>query len=40
MESGEAGLRGHRAEAANQLIEQVGEELRALMRREDTSAVR
>ena len=40
MDSGEAGLRGHRAEAANQLIEQVGEELRALMRREDTSAVR
>ena len=40
MDSGEAGLRGHRAEAANQLIEQVGEELRSLMRREDTSAVR
>ena len=40
MDSGEAALRGHRAEAANQLIEQVGEELRALMRREDTSAVR
>ena len=40
MESGEAGLRGHRAEAANQLIEQVGEELRSLMRREGTSAVR
>jgi ketol-acid reductoisomerase len=40
MDSGEAGLRGHRAEAANQLIEQVGEELRGLMRREDTSAVR
>ncbi len=40
MESGEAGLRGHRAEAANQLIEQVGEELRGLMRREGTSAVR
>ena len=40
MESGEAGLRGHRAEAANQLIEQVGEELRSLMRREDASAVR
>jgi ketol-acid reductoisomerase len=40
MDSGEAGLRGHRAEAANQLMEQVGEELRALMRREDTSAVR
>jgi ketol-acid reductoisomerase len=40
MDSGEAGLKGHRAEAANQLIEQVGEELRALMRREDTSAVR
>jgi len=40
MDSGESGLRGHRAEAANQLIEQVGEELRALMRREDTSAVR
>ena len=39
MESGEAGLKGHRAEAANQLIEQVGEELRSLMRREDTSAV-
>ena len=39
MDSGEAGLRGHRAEAANQLIEQVGEELRSLMRREDTSAV-
>ena len=39
MESGEAGLKGHRAEAANQLIEQVGEELRGLMRREDTSAV-
>jgi ketol-acid reductoisomerase len=40
MDSGEAGLKGHRAEAANQLIEQVGDELRALMRREDTSAVR
>jgi ketol-acid reductoisomerase len=40
MDSGEAGLRGHRAEAANQLIEQVGAELRGLMRREDTSAVR
>jgi ketol-acid reductoisomerase len=40
MESGEAGLRGHRAEAANQLIETVGEELRSLMRREDASAVR
>jgi len=40
MESGESGLRGHRAEAANQLIEQVGEELRSLMRREDASAVR
>jgi ketol-acid reductoisomerase len=40
MESGEAGLRGHRAEAAGQLIETVGEELRALMRREDASAVR
>jgi ketol-acid reductoisomerase len=40
MESGEAGLRGHRAEAANQLIEQVGEELRSLMRREGTGAVR
>jgi ketol-acid reductoisomerase len=40
MDSGESGLRGHRAEAANQLIEQVGEELRALMRREDPSAVR
>jgi ketol-acid reductoisomerase len=40
MESGEAGLQGHRAEAANQLIETVGEELRSLMRREDTSAVR
>jgi ketol-acid reductoisomerase len=39
MESGEAGLRGHRAEAVNQQIETVGEELRALMRREDTSAV-
>jgi ketol-acid reductoisomerase len=39
MESGEAGLRGHRAEAANQQLETVGEELRALMRREDTSAV-
>jgi hypothetical protein len=32
MESGEAGLRGHREEAANQLLEQVGEELRSLMR--------
>ena len=40
MESGEAGLRGHRAEAANQLLEQVGEELRGLMHREDPSAVR
>jgi ketol-acid reductoisomerase len=40
MESGEAGLRGHRAEAANQLLETVGEELRSLMRREDASAVR
>ena len=40
MESDEAGLRGHRAEAANQQIETVGEELRGLMRREDTSAVR
>jgi ketol-acid reductoisomerase len=39
MESGEAGLKGHRAEARNQQIEIVGEELRALMRREDTSAV-
>ena len=39
MESGESGLRGHRAEAVNQQIETVGEELRALMRREDTSAV-
>jgi len=39
MDSGEAGLKGHRAEAASQLIEQVGEELRSLMRREDTSAV-
>ena len=39
MDSGEAGLRGHRAEAANQLIETVGEELRSLMRREDASAV-
>jgi ketol-acid reductoisomerase len=39
MESGEAGLKGHRAEARNQQIEVVGEELRALMRREDTSAV-
>jgi ketol-acid reductoisomerase len=39
MESGEAGLRGHREEAANQLLEQVGEELRSLMRREGASAV-
>ena len=39
MDSGEAGLRGHRAEAANQLIETVGEELRGLMRRESSSAV-
>jgi ketol-acid reductoisomerase len=39
MESGEAGLKGHRAEAAKQQIEVVGDELRALMRREDTSAV-
>jgi len=39
MESGEAGLRGHRAEAARQQIETVGEELRGLMRRESSSAV-
>jgi ketol-acid reductoisomerase len=40
MESGEQDLKRRRAEAADQLIEQVGEELRSLMRREDTSAVR
>jgi ketol-acid reductoisomerase len=40
METGEQGLKRQRAEASNQLIEQVGEELRSLMRREDTSAVR
>jgi ketol-acid reductoisomerase len=40
MENGEQELRRRREEAAGQLIETVGEELRALMRREDTSAVR
>jgi ketol-acid reductoisomerase len=40
MENGEAELRRRREEAAGQLIETVGEELRGLMRREDTSAVR
>ena len=34
MDSGEAGLRGHRAEAATPLSEQVGLELRSLMTRE------
>ncbi len=40
MENGEQELRRRRAEAAGSQIEQVGEELRSLMRREDTSAVR
>ena len=40
MDNGERDLRRRREEAAGQLIETVGEELRALMRREDTSAVR
>jgi hypothetical protein len=40
MENGEQELRHRREEAAGQLIETVGEELRALMRREDASAVR
>jgi ketol-acid reductoisomerase len=39
MDSGEAGLRGHRAEAANQLIEQVGTRLRALNVKEETASV-
>ena len=40
MENGEADLKRRRQEAAGQLIESVGTELRGLMRREDTSAVR
>ncbi|HEX2302902.1 MAG TPA: ketol-acid reductoisomerase [Gaiella sp.] len=40
MDNGEQELRRRREEAAGQLIETVGEELRSLMRREDTSAVR
>jgi ketol-acid reductoisomerase len=40
MENGERELRRRREEAAGQLIETVGEELRALMRREGASAVR
>jgi len=40
MENGEQELHRRREEAAGQLIETVGEELRSLMRREDTSAVR
>jgi ketol-acid reductoisomerase len=40
MENGEQELRRRREEAAGQPIETVGEELRALMRREDASAVR
>ena len=40
MDNGEAGLAGVRAEAAGKQIETVGEELRALMRREDASGVR
>jgi ketol-acid reductoisomerase len=40
MESGEQELLRRRAEASGRLIETVGEELRSLMRREDTSAVR
>jgi ketol-acid reductoisomerase len=40
MENGEAELHRRREEAAGQQIETVGEELRSLMRREDTSAVR
>jgi ketol-acid reductoisomerase len=40
MESGEQELGRRREAAAGQLIETVGEELRGLMRREDTSAVR
>ncbi|HET8741356.1 MAG TPA: ketol-acid reductoisomerase [Gaiella sp.] len=40
MENGEQELRRRRAEAAGSQIEQVGEELRSLMRREDASAVR
>ena len=40
MENGEADLKQRRAEAAGQLIETVGVELRGLMRREDASAVR
>ena len=40
MENGEQELRRRREEAAGQLIETVGEELRGLMRRADASAVR
>jgi ketol-acid reductoisomerase len=40
MEHGEQELKRRREEAAGQLLETVGEELRGLMRREDTSAVR
>jgi ketol-acid reductoisomerase len=40
MDNGEPELGRRRAEAAGQLIETVGEELRGLMRREDASAVR
>ena len=40
MDNGEQDLRRRRAEAAGKQIETVGEELRALMRREDASAVR
>jgi ketol-acid reductoisomerase len=40
MENGEQDLKRRRAEAAGQLIETVGEELRGLMRREGASAVR
>jgi ketol-acid reductoisomerase len=40
MDSGEQELKSRREEAAGQLLETVGEELRGLMRREDASAVR
>jgi ketol-acid reductoisomerase len=40
MDAGEPELRRRREEAAGQLIETVGEELRGLMRREGASAVR
>jgi ketol-acid reductoisomerase len=40
MENGEQDLKRRREEAKSQLLETVGVELRGLMRREDTSAVR